>query len=180
VDLGTASRLPVSLAPRLSASAPTASTSGAAIGQENTHQQNALTTSPLNAWADRSTYDQRVPLFKDGSRPPGASNQQDGDWEELRVRFSLSVIGAPGLALSCAGAACRILIEWVKGRTAAALERERNNATAELIRLMPPGTELLEYEPGGRLRIIRMPGPAAARPALAGERLPGPDGELEQ
>lgn len=44
------------------------------------------------------------------------------------------------------------------GRTAVELERERNLGTAEAIRALPPGAELLENEPDGRLRVIRMPG----------------------
>jgi hypothetical protein len=50
-----------------------------------------------------------------------------------------------------------------KGRTAIELERERNRATAEAIRLLPGGCELLEYERDGRLRVIRRTSqPAAA------------------
>lgn len=71
----------------------------------------------------------------------------------------------PGIAGVAAGVTrrCglwRFLIARAEGRTAVALERERNRATIEVIRLLPGGCELLEYEPGGRLRVIRPHPPA--------------------
>lgn len=50
------------------------------------------------------------------------------------------------------------LVARVNGRTAIELERERNRGTVEAVRSVPYGGELIENEPGGRLRIIRMPG----------------------
>lgn len=78
-----------------------------------------------------------------------------------------------GAASRCLSGLWAFLIARVHGRTVLALaqerhqvavqlERERNKATAQAIELLPPGAELLEREPTGRLRIIRMP------PAIAG------------
>jgi len=61
-----------------------------------------------------------------------------------------------GITRSCGGL-WNFLIVRVRGQTAVELERERNRATAAVITLLPPGAELLENEPGGRLRAIRMP-----------------------
>lgn len=66
--------------------------------------------------------------------------------------------GITGIA-RCCGGLWRYLVVRVNGRTAIELERERNRATAVAIGLLPPGAELLESEPGGRLRVIRMPAP---------------------
>jgi hypothetical protein len=60
----------------------------------------------------------------------------------------------------------------VEGRTAVALERERNRATARALELVPPGCELLEYERQGRLRVVRKS--AGGGPAAAGQELTGP------
>lgn len=59
-------------------------------------------------------------------------------------------------AYGCGGL-WRFLIARIRGRTAVQLERERNGATRAVIGLLPPGGELLEYEPCGRLRVIRIP-----------------------
>jgi hypothetical protein len=56
------------------------------------------------------------------------------------------------------GGLWQYLTERTRGRTAIRLEQERNQATTAVIRALPPGGELLEYEPQGRLRIIRRPG----------------------
>jgi hypothetical protein len=51
-------------------------------------------------------------------------------------------------------------------KTALSLERERNAATAAVVRSLPPGSELLECERGGRMRWIRIP-PAECAPGTA-------------
>lgn len=80
----------------------------------------------------------------------------------------------------CCGGLWRLLIVWANGRTAVELERERNRATAEVIRLLPRDCELLEYEPDGRLRVIRRTGPAATASAVPGETLPRASGEPDR
>jgi len=82
-----------------------------------------------------------------------------------------------GITRSCGGL-WRFLIARVKGRTAVELERERNLATARAITLLPPGAELLENEPCGRLRVIRIPAGHPTRSPAARELPPGQDGEL--
>jgi len=69
------------------------------------------------------------------------------------------------------GGLWRFLAVRAEGRTAVELERERNRATAEVIRLLPGDCELLEYEPKGRLRVIRRSGPPATAANVTGERL---------
>ena len=68
-------------------------------------------------------------------------------------------LGIAGVS-RCCGGLWRYLLVRANGRTEIELECERNRATAALISLLPPGAELLESEPGGRLRVIRMPEPA--------------------
>ena len=64
------------------------------------------------------------------------------------------IAGIAGMTRRCG--LWRFLIARAEGRTAVELECERNRATAEVLRLLlPVGCELLEYEPGGRLRVIR-------------------------
>ncbi|MFZ3475630.1 hypothetical protein ACODT3_43940 [Streptomyces sp. 4.24] len=46
--------------------------------------------------------------------------------------------------------------ERVRSRTAIALERERNSATANVIPMLKPGVDFMETEEGGRTRIIRI------------------------
>jgi hypothetical protein len=91
-----------------------------------------------------------------------------------------SIAGLAGMTRRCGGL-WRFLIVRAKGRIVVELERERNRATAEVIQLLPDDCELLEYEPKGRLRVIRRSGP---RPATAstvtGEVLPRPSGELDR
>jgi hypothetical protein len=82
-----------------------------------------------------------------------------------------SITALAGITRRCSGL-WRFLIVRAQGRVAVELERERNRATAEVIQLLPDNCELLEYEPRGRLRVIRKPGPAVAAPAVAGEVLP--------
>jgi hypothetical protein len=53
------------------------------------------------------------------------------------------------------GGLWRFLIAREEGRTAIELERERNRATAEALRLVSGSCELLEFERDGRLRVIR-------------------------
>jgi hypothetical protein len=72
----------------------------------------------------------------------------------------------------------RFLIARDQGRTAIELERERNRATAIAISMLPGDCELLEYEPQGRLRVIRRSVPPPAAPGVTGERLPRLDGGL--
>ncbi|MGF0320907.1 hypothetical protein [Nocardia fluminea] len=49
----------------------------------------------------------------------------------------------------------------VQSKTALEIERERNRATAEDIRVLPHGAKLFETEVGGRTRVIVMPEPVA-------------------
>lgn len=74
------------------------------------------------------------------------------------------------------GGLWRFLIARVRGRTTIELERERNRATVEAIRLLPGDCELLEYECNGRLRVIRK-GPQPTVTAV--EKLPD-SGKLDQ
>lgn len=60
-------------------------------------------------------------------------------------------------ALSSCYGLWRFLAIWVHGRAVVALERERNAGTAQALELLPPGSELMECELGGRLRVIRLP-----------------------
>ena len=53
----------------------------------------------------------------------------------------------------------RFLTARTHWRSTVALEREWNAGTAQAIVLLPPGAELMEREPTGRLRIIRIPPP---------------------
>jgi hypothetical protein len=66
----------------------------------------------------------------------------------------------------------KYLTARMHGRTAVALERERNIATATAIRLLPAGAELLEYEREGRLRVIRMTQTAEPRIAVRATQHP--------
>jgi hypothetical protein len=81
--------------------------------------------------------------------------------------------GITGIA-RCWEGLWRFLTVRAKGRTAVELERERNRATAEVIRLLPRDCEVLEYEPNGRLRVIRRVGPNVAMPCS--EKPSGLDG----
>jgi hypothetical protein len=88
-----------------------------------------------------------------------------------------SITALAGITRRCSGL-WRFLVVRAQGRAAVELERERNHATAEVIQLLPDNCELLEYEPMGRLRIIRKlgpatTGPATAEPAVAREMLSG-------
>ena len=85
--------------------------------------------------------------------------------------FWHSITGIAGVPRRCGGL-WRYLIVRAKGRTAVELERERNRATAEALRLLPTNCELLEYEREGRLRVIRKSGPMTTTPILTGETLP--------
>jgi hypothetical protein len=76
------------------------------------------------------------------------------------------------------GGLWRFLTERVRARTAIELEHERNRATAAALRDLPDGGELLEYEPHGRLRIIRRPTPVA--PPATWASLPTPRGDTPQ
>jgi hypothetical protein len=76
------------------------------------------------------------------------------------------------------GGLWRFLTERVRARTAIELEHERNRATAAALRDLPDGSELLEYEPHGRLRIIRRLGPSA--PPAVRAALPMPRGDAPQ
>ncbi|GAA2625367.1 hypothetical protein SMC26_18850 [Actinomadura fulvescens] len=59
----------------------------------------------------------------------------------------------------------RFLAVWSRGRAAVALERERNAGTAQALKLLPPGGELLEIELGGRMRLLRVPSTTDHPPA---------------
>ena len=91
----------------------------------------------------------------------------------------MMLLGTAGLAgiTRCSGGLWRFLIARAKGRTAVELERERNRATAEVIQLLPSDCELLEYEPEGRLRVIRRCRPPTAA-TVTGEPAPWPGTEL--
>ena len=86
------------------------------------------------------------------------------------------IAGIAGMTRRCGGL-WRFLIARVEGRTAIELERERNRATAEAIRLLPSDCELLEYEREGRLRVIRKSGQPTV---IAGGTLHDPSGELDR
>ena len=85
--------------------------------------------------------------------------------------------GITGITWRCGGLWSYLIVR-AKGRTAVELERERNRATAEALRLLSSHCELLEYEREGRLRVIRRSGPATAPSAVA-ETLPRPNGERD-
>lgn len=87
------------------------------------------------------------------------------------------LVGLAGIR-RCCGGLWTFLIVRANGRTEVELERERNRATAEVIQLIPAGCELLEYEPRGRLRVIRKSGAAASETAVTNETLPGSGAEL--
>jgi hypothetical protein len=87
--------------------------------------------------------------------------------------------GIHGRTRLCAGL-WNFMIVRVKERTAVELERERNRATGAAIQLLPRDCELLEYEPEGRLRVIRRVGLATIPPTTVGERLPGAGDELNR
>jgi hypothetical protein len=84
-----------------------------------------------------------------------------------------------GIARS-SGGLWQYLTERTRGRTAIRLEQERNQATAAVIRALPPGGELLEYEPQGRLRIIRRPARDAGSSGMdtMDQSLPQPRGDV--
>jgi hypothetical protein len=69
------------------------------------------------------------------------------------------------------------LIARTRARAAVELERERNQATAEVLQLLPAGAELLEYEREGRLRVIRKSAGGDGAVA-AGPHPREPDGEV--
>lgn len=88
------------------------------------------------------------------------------------VSWCSSILCLAGATRRCGGL-WRFLIARQEGRTAIELERERNRATAEALRLVSVGCELLEFERNGRLRVIRRSGQPIA---TAGE-VPGNAGE---
>ena len=90
-----------------------------------------------------------------------------------------SIAGLVGVTRRCGGL-WKFLIVRASGRTAMDLERERNRATAEVIRLLPGDCEFLEYEPKGRLRVIRRAGPSATMPAVTSKTLSRPGAELDR
>jgi hypothetical protein len=77
-----------------------------------------------------------------------------------------SITALAGITRRCSGL-WRLLTVRAQGRVALELERERNRATAEVIQVLPDNCELLEYEPMGRLRIIRKLGSAVPAPTMA-------------
>lgn len=83
-----------------------------------------------------------------------------------------SITALAGITRRCSGL-WRFLIVRNQGRVALELERERNRATAEVLQVLPDNCELLEYEPTGRLRVIRKLGPTVPPSAAIGEMLPG-------
>jgi hypothetical protein len=93
--------------------------------------------------------------------------------------FWRGILGITGTTRCCNGLWTFLIIK-ARGRTAIELEHERNVATAKAIELLPRGSELLEYEPDGRLRVIRMYGPAAAEDAYHKETLPRARDEIHR
>jgi hypothetical protein len=85
-----------------------------------------------------------------------------------------SIACIAGMTRRCSGL-WRFLIAREEGRAAVELERERNRATAEALRLVSGGCELLEFERDGRLRVIRSSGLPTA---VVGEASGDPGGEL--
>lgn len=85
-----------------------------------------------------------------------------------------SIACIAGVTRRCSGL-WKFLITREEGRTAVELERERNRATAEALRLVSGGCELLEFERNGRLRVIRRSGQPMT---VAGEAPGEPGGEL--
>src|SRR5207249_4212341 len=71
--------------------------------------------------------------------------------EGMKMALWGGIAGIARVTRRCDGL-WRFLIVRAKGRTAVELERERNRATAEVIRLLSNGDELLEFETKGRLR----------------------------
>jgi hypothetical protein len=94
-------------------------------------------------------------------------------WRSGVVSWS-SIACIAGVTRRCGGL-WRFLVAREEGRTAIELERERNRATAEALRLVAEGCELLEFEREGRLRVIRRPGQPTA---VAGGAPGDPGGEL--
>ncbi|MGW9185985.1 hypothetical protein [Streptomyces rubiginosohelvolus] len=79
-----------------------------------------------------------------------------------------------GTILRRCGGLWTYLTERVNARKEVELERERNSATAAVIPLLPPGSDLFETEPNGRTRVIRMAPAASAAISLdRGEPLAG-------
>lgn len=66
-----------------------------------------------------------------------------------------------GLRRTCRGL-WDFLIARSADKTAFALERERNAATVAALRQLPCGATLLEFEQGGRMRLIHTPQTPAA------------------
>jgi hypothetical protein len=90
------------------------------------------------------------------------------------------VIVMTGITRGCGGL-WAFLTARARGKTRIDLERERNLGTAQVIRLLPPGAELVEGNPSGWRRVIRMPGtcPTAAPPVTI-QDAPGPARQLRQ
>jgi hypothetical protein len=92
--------------------------------------------------------------------------------EEVRA----PVIVLAGITRGCGGL-WAFLTAWSRGRTRIDLERERNLGTAQALRLLPPGAELVEGDPSGWRRVIRIPSPTTAPPATISSA-PGPARQL--
>ena len=100
------------------------------------------------------------------------------------VTFGLGAVGR------CCSGLWRFLAARVDGRMAVELERqryqgtvelerERNIGTMQVIALLPPGAELLESEPAGRLRVVRI-APALPFPPLGHPADPDSVGDLTE
>ena len=83
-----------------------------------------------------------------------------------------------GIADCCSGL-WSFLTARTNGRAAVALEREKNNGTAQLIPLLPPGIELVEGGASG-FRVIRMPQELPAPPTVVRHAESRPAGELTE
>lgn len=82
-----------------------------------------------------------------------------------------------GITRGCGGL-WAVLSARARGRTRVELERERNQGTAQAIRLLPPGAELIEGDPAGWRRVIRMPGTRPTLPPVTTRDPPGPARQL--
>lgn len=87
------------------------------------------------------------------------------------------VIVWSGIARGCSGL-WAFLTARTRGRARVDLERERNRGTAQAIRLLPPGAELVEGDPSGWRRAIRMPDTQPARPPVICQNETEPSGRL--
>jgi hypothetical protein len=82
-----------------------------------------------------------------------------------------SITALAGITRRCSGL-WNFLVVRAQVQLAIDLERERNRATAEVIQLLPDHCELLEYEPNGRLRVVRKYRPTVTGADVTEQTLP--------